>query len=66
MLHQITKNITRKIFEDYDDVTIKRRDEIDLLTKRLILASKTVEKEILRLNKIENYRKSLSVIFLMS
>lgn len=56
-LHQISKNITRKIFEDYDDVTIKRRDEIDLLTKRLILASKTVEKEILRLNKIENYRK---------
>jgi two-component system phosphate regulon sensor histidine kinase PhoR len=57
MLHQITKNITRKIFEDYDDVTVVRRDEIDLLTKRLILASKTVEKEILRLNKIENYRK---------
>jgi two-component system phosphate regulon sensor histidine kinase PhoR len=57
MLHQISKNITRKIFEDYDNVTIKRRDEVDLLTKRLILASKTVEKEILRLNKIENYRK---------
>src|SRR6056297_1984925 len=57
MLHKITKNITRKIFEDYDDVKIVRRDEIDLLTKRLILASKTVEKEILRLNKIENYRK---------
>ena len=56
-LHQITKNITKKIFEDYDDVTVVRRDEIDLLTKRLILASKTVEKEILRLNKIENYRK---------
>jgi len=56
-LHQISKNITRKIFEDYDEVTIERRDEIDLLTKRLILASKTVEKEILRLNKIENYRK---------
>lgn len=56
-LHQISKNITRKIFEDYGDVTIKRRDEIDLLTKRLILASKTVEKEIMRLNKIENYRK---------
>ena len=56
-LHQISKNITRKIFEDYDDVTIKRRDEIDLLTKRLIIASKTVEKEILRLNRIENYRK---------
>ena len=57
MLHQISKNITRKTFEDYNNVTIKRRDEIDLLTKRLIMASKTIEKEILRLNKIENYRK---------
>lgn len=57
ILHQISKNITRKIFEDYGDVDIQSRDEIDHLTKRLILASKTVEKEILRLNKIENYRK---------
>lgn len=56
-LHRISKNITRKIFEDYEDVDIRSRDEIDLLLKRLILASKTVEKEILRLNKIENYRK---------
>lgn len=56
-LHQISKNITRKIFEDYGDVDIQSRDEIDHLIKRLILASKTVEKEILRLNKIENYRK---------
>lgn len=56
-LHQISKNITRKIFDEYNDVNIQSRDEIDHLTKRLILASKTVEKEILRLNKIENYRK---------
>lgn len=57
LLHQISRNITRKIFEDYEDVTVEKRDEIDQLIKRLILASKTVEKEILRLNKIENYRK---------
>lgn len=56
-LHRISKNITRKTFEEYDEINIRSRDEIDLLLKRLILASKTVEKEILRLNKIENYRK---------
>ncbi|REL39159.1 hypothetical protein DYD21_04175 [Rhodohalobacter sp. SW132] len=57
MLHGIAKNITKKIFREYDNVSIQSRDEIDLLIKRLILASKTVEKEIMRLNKIENYRK---------
>lgn len=56
-LHQISKNITRKIFEEYNNVDIRSRDELGTLTKRLIIASKTVEKEILRLNKIENYRK---------
>lgn len=56
-LHEIAKNITRKIFEEYEDVDVRSRDELDVLIKRLIIASKTVEKEILRLNKIENYRK---------
>lgn len=56
-LHQIAKNIAKKIFEEYNNVDIRSRDELDILTKRLIIASKTVEKEILRLNKIENYRK---------
>lgn len=56
-LHWISRNITRKTFDEYDDMNIKSGDELDLLLKRLILASKTVEKEILRLNKIENYRK---------
>ncbi len=56
-LHQIAKNISRKIFEEYNNVDIRSRDELDILTKRLIISSKTVEKEILRLNKIENYRK---------
>jgi len=56
-LHGIAKNITKKIFEEYGDINIQSRDEIDLLIKRLIIASKTVEKEIIRLNKIENYRK---------
>lgn len=56
-LHEIAKNITRKNFADYDDVDIRSKDELDILLKRLIIASKTVEKELLRLNKIENYRK---------
>ncbi|CAN5297630.1 ATP-binding protein [soil metagenome] len=56
-LHQIAKNITGKIFEEYNNVDIRSRDELDTLTKRLIIASKTVEKELVRLNKIENYRK---------
>lgn len=56
-LHEIAKNITRKKFADYDDVDIRSKDELDILLKRLIIASKTVEKELLRLNKIENYRK---------
>ena len=57
VLHGIAKNITRKIFEDYNELDVQSSDELDTLIKRLILASKTVEKEILRLNKIENYRK---------
>lgn len=57
VLHGIAKNITRKIFEDYNELNFENRDELDTLIKRLILASRTVEKEILRLNKIENYRK---------
>jgi len=56
-LHDIAKNITRKLFVNYHEVDIRSKDELDLLLKRLIIASKTVEKELRRLNKIENYRK---------
>ncbi|NBC27873.1 MAG: hypothetical protein GVY08_13500 [Bacteroidetes bacterium] len=56
-LQGIAKNISRKTFKEYEGLQIRGRDEIDLLMKRLIVASKTIEKEILRLNKIENYRK---------
>jgi len=56
-LNRITKNIARKRFEDYENLTTKRKDELDYLIKQTIRASKTVEREIQRLNRIENYRK---------
>ncbi len=56
-LHRIATNISRKQFESYDDVKFQKSDEIDYLTIHLVKASKKVEKEIQRLNKIENYRK---------
>jgi len=56
-LNRITRNIARKRFEDYDDMTPDGRDELDYLIKQTIRASKTVEREIQRLNRIENYRK---------
>lgn len=56
-LERINKNITRKKFEDYEGLNVERTDELSLLVKRATRASKVVEKEIQRLNKIENYRK---------
>jgi two-component system, OmpR family, phosphate regulon sensor histidine kinase PhoR len=56
-LTRIVKNISQKQFEEYDDITIRQEDELDSLLKQTIRASKMVEKELVRLNKIENYRK---------
>ncbi len=56
-LEQIAKNIARKRFKDYGDITSGHNDEADYLIKQLVKASRTVEREIQRLNKIENYRK---------
>ena len=56
-LNRITRNIARKRFEDYEDLPSGGRDELDYLIKQSIRASKTVEREIQRLNRIENYRK---------
>lgn len=56
-LNHITRNIARKRFEDYENLGNKNRDELDYLVKQSIRASKTVEREIQRLNRIENYRK---------
>lgn len=56
-LNRITRNIAGKRFEDYENLTTQNRDELDYLIKQSVRASKTVEREIQRLNRIENYRK---------
>lgn len=56
-LNYIARNIARKRFEDYENLSTDGRDELDYLIKQSIRASKTVEREIQRLNRIENYRK---------
>lgn len=56
-IYRTSKNITKKRFEDYEDVNTDHSDELDFLIAQSIRASKTVEREIQRLNKIENYRK---------
>jgi len=56
-LNEINRNIARKRFVDYQDVETDGKDELDYLIKQSIRASKTVEREIQRLNRIENYRK---------
>ncbi|SHF27454.1 two-component system, OmpR family, phosphate regulon sensor histidine kinase PhoR [Fodinibius roseus] len=56
-LNRINRNIARKRFEDYDNLSTGGHDELDYLIKQTIRASKTVEREIQRLNRIENYRK---------
>jgi two-component system phosphate regulon sensor histidine kinase PhoR len=57
MLNRITRNIARKRFEDYQNKDTRGQDELDYLIKQSIRASNTVEREIQRLNRIENYRK---------
>jgi len=56
-LNRITRNIAHKRFEDYDKLATEHKDELDYLIKQSVRASKTVEREIQRLNRIENYRK---------
>lgn len=56
-LNRINKNIVRKRFRDYEQLQDDGRDELDYIIKQSIRASKTVEREIQRLNRIENYRK---------
>lgn len=56
-IEHLFKNIARKRFMEYGDVTSDHRDEIDYLIKQGIKSSRTIEREIQRLNRIENYRK---------
>ena len=56
-IEQLFKNIARKRFVEYEDVTSSHNDEIDYLVKQGVKSSRTIEREIQRLNRIENYRK---------
>jgi two-component system, OmpR family, phosphate regulon sensor histidine kinase PhoR len=56
-INKVVKNLSRKKFEEYNNLEGKSRDELDYILLQTIRASSMVEKEILRLNKIENYRK---------
>ncbi|MDR9417641.1 sensor histidine kinase [Gracilimonas sp.] len=56
-IEKLFKNIARKRFMEYEDVTTDHHDEVDYLVKQGIKSSRTVEREIQRLNRIENYRK---------
>lgn len=56
-LEEISKNISRKRFSDYDDIELNQRDELDYLIAQSVRSSRKIEKELQRMNKIENYRK---------
>jgi two-component system phosphate regulon sensor histidine kinase PhoR len=55
-LKEIIGNIACKRFEDYEKPE-QHKDELDGLINEAIHANKTIEREIHRLNRIENYRK---------
>lgn len=57
MVETMFKNIARKSFSDYEEISPVYYDEIDYLLKQGIKSSRTIEREIQRLNRIENYRK---------
>lgn len=57
VLEQVSKNISKKRFEEIEDLRTVYNDELDYIIKHLIKSSLTVEQEIQRLNRIENYRK---------
>ena len=51
------KNMARKRFGDFEEVSPVFNDEVDYLIRQGIKSSRTIEREIQRLNRIENYRK---------
>ncbi|GAB5410513.1 MAG: ATP-binding protein [Balneolaceae bacterium] len=57
VLEQVSKNISKKRFEEIEDLRTSYQDELDYIIKHLIKSSRTVETEIQRLNRLENYRK---------
>lgn len=56
-IDRITKNIAQSEFGDYKNLRRKNRNELDALVLQCRVASRAMEQEINRLNKIEDYRK---------
>ncbi|MEO1021285.1 MAG: ATP-binding protein [Bacteroidota bacterium] len=56
-LERISKNIAKRRFYEYEELTSPYKDEIDVLIDESVTSSKMTEIEMQRLNKIENYRK---------
>ncbi|MCG8372010.1 MAG: ATP-binding protein [Balneolales bacterium] len=57
VLERVSRNISKKRFEEIEDLRTQYDDEMDFTIKHIIKSSRTVEREISRLNRIENYRK---------
>ncbi|MEX1010737.1 MAG: ATP-binding protein [Balneolaceae bacterium] len=57
IIYRIVRNISRKRFGEHRNIRTEHLDELDSLVTRSIRAGNTMEREIMRLNKIENYRK---------
>ncbi len=57
MIDRITYNISKKRFEEYKKIGKTNNNKLNQLVSQTIKASKTTEREINRLKKIENYRK---------
>ncbi|MGM0506431.1 MAG: sensor histidine kinase [Bacteroidota bacterium] len=56
-LHQLVRSIAKKAFNEEYPPPGEHHDELDLLHTQALRARITIEREIKRLNKIEDYRK---------
>ena len=59
-IHQIRvdlENLANKRFFEHDLFILRDQDELDEILKKIIETSDTIEKELYRLKKLENYRK---------
>ncbi len=57
MIDRITHNIAEKQFEEYKSLDNANKNKVNQLVNQSVKASKTTEREINRLKKIEDYRK---------
>lgn len=51
------ENLANKRFFEYDQFTLTNRDELDEILNKILDTADTIERELYRLKKLENYRK---------